>query len=178
MKGIVFTEFVEMVESAHGADMVDTLIDQTNPTSGGIYVSTGTYDHTELVKMVQELSAQSGTAVDELLVAFGRYLMPRFSESFPHFFDPHDHLFDFLESVHGYIHVEVRKLYPDAELPELSSERIAKNKLTLIYTSRRHLSKFGQGLIEGAAKEFGCTLSIEAEPITDNSIKFHIEIVD
>lgn len=39
MKGIVFTEFLEMVESHHSADMVDDIIDAARLVSGGIYTA-------------------------------------------------------------------------------------------------------------------------------------------
>jgi len=35
MKGIVFSEFISMVETVFSEDMVDDLIDATNPASGG-----------------------------------------------------------------------------------------------------------------------------------------------
>ena len=55
MKGIVFTEFSTMVESLFGEDMLDDLLDATDPASGGAYTSVGTYNHNELVDMVVEL---------------------------------------------------------------------------------------------------------------------------
>lgn len=42
MKGIVFTEFMEMVEQKFGFDMVDTLIAKANLPHDGLYVSGGT----------------------------------------------------------------------------------------------------------------------------------------
>ncbi len=57
MKGIVFTEFIEMVESKFGFDMMDDIIESANLPSGGIYTAVGTYDHTEMVQLVIEISA-------------------------------------------------------------------------------------------------------------------------
>lgn len=45
MKGIVFTEFVDMVEAQFSADMVDDILDDAAPASGGAYTAVGTYDH-------------------------------------------------------------------------------------------------------------------------------------
>ncbi len=45
MKGVVFTEFIEMVEDQFSADMVDDIIDDAQPPSGGAYTAVGTYDH-------------------------------------------------------------------------------------------------------------------------------------
>ena len=55
MKGIIFTEFLEMVETEYGMDMVDRLIDSSKIASQGAYTSVGTYDHRELIHLVGEL---------------------------------------------------------------------------------------------------------------------------
>ena len=178
MKGIVFAQFAELVESKFGTDMVDTLIEKTNPPSGGVYVATGTYDHSELVAMVVELSKQTQVPVPDLLISFGKFLMPRFRASFPQFFDPHHRLFDFLESVHGYIHIEVRKLYPDAMLPTLSCQRVSDNRMDVIYNSSRHLGDFGRGLIEGAAEQYRTKVRINPVAVDNDTIRFEVEIVD
>ena len=52
MKGIVFTEFLEMVEDRFSLDMVDDLIDDCDLPSGGVYTAVGTYSHEEIVALV------------------------------------------------------------------------------------------------------------------------------
>ena len=42
MKGIVFTEFLEMVESKFGIEMVNGLLDSSELASGGVYSAVGT----------------------------------------------------------------------------------------------------------------------------------------
>ena len=56
MKGIVFKEFIDMVEATFGEEMLDTVIENSDLPSGGVYTSVGTYPHTELVAMVVTLS--------------------------------------------------------------------------------------------------------------------------
>ncbi len=48
MKGIVFTNFFEMVEEKIGFELVDQLIEGTELATGGAYTTIGTYDHKEL----------------------------------------------------------------------------------------------------------------------------------
>jgi hypothetical protein len=135
MKGVVFTEFFGMVEQVFSADMVDDLIEATEPPSGGAYTAVGTYDHAEIVAMVVELSARSGTPTDELLAAFGKHLFGRFHELYPVFFDGVPDAFSFLSSIEDVIHVEVRKLYPDAELPRFESWFPDEESMVLVYRS-------------------------------------------
>src|SRR6266540_2882152 len=117
MKGMIFTEFLEMVEDHFSPEVADRIIEACHLPSGGAYTAVGTYDHHEMVQLVTELSRESGIAVPALLHLFGKHLFGRFVANYPQFFEGIDSAFDFLEKIHSYIHVEVRKLYPDAELP-------------------------------------------------------------
>jgi predicted homoserine dehydrogenase-like protein len=63
MKGIVFTEFLDMVETTISADAVDDVIEAAGVPSGGAYTAVGTYDHKEMVSLVGALSEVSGHPV-------------------------------------------------------------------------------------------------------------------
>jgi hypothetical protein len=149
MKGIVFTELASMVESKFGPDMMDDVLDECDLASGGAYTSVGTYDHRELIEIVGALSKKTGIPVKDLIQTYGYYLFARFHHMMPGFFEKPCDTFDFLESVHGYIHVEVKKLYPDAALPSFQTKRINENHLEMTYTSRCPFADFAEGLIHG-----------------------------
>lgn len=177
MKGVVFTEFMEMVESVYGMSVVDSLIEEAATPSGGVYVSTGTYDHNELVQYVLALSRRTSTPVPQLLEAFGLHLTSRFHVLFPAFFK-HPGLFEFLESVHGYIHVEVRKLYPDADLPMIRCQDRSEKRLVVVYESKRRLSDLGRGLILGAARVFGTPARVTEIHRDGDVVKFEVVLTD
>ena len=63
-------------------------------------------------------------------------------------------MFSFLNSIDQYIHPEVLKLYPDAELPRFQSEIKSDNEMVLNYMSSRKMSDLAIGLIKGAANYF------------------------
>jgi len=44
MKGIVFTEFLELVENKFGLEMLDAIIEASNLESEGVYTRIGTYN--------------------------------------------------------------------------------------------------------------------------------------
>ncbi len=161
MKGIVFTEFMELVEKNWGLDMVDDIVDATALPSGGAYTSVGTYDIQELLDLVTELSRRVETPVPTLVHAFGNYLASSFAGKFPDFFAEVDNSFDFLKRVDNHIHVEVRKLYADAELPVFSYQDVDENTMILNYQSTRHLPDLAHGLIEGTAKYYNEELDIQ-----------------
>ena len=56
--------------------------------------------------------------------------------------------------------MEVKKLYPDAELPRFTSSRPSENTLELIYSSVRKMSAFAEGLIQDTALYYGEEIDI------------------
>lgn len=176
MKGVVFTEFFGMVEQEFSADLVDDLIDATQPASGGAYTAVGTYDHREIVAMVVELSARSGTPVPDLLQAFGRYLFGRFHAMYPVFFEGVDGSFAFLDSIERVIHAEVRKLHPDAELPRFETELLGDDGMVLVYRSPRHMEDLAAGLIAGCAEHFGDEVHIDRATRDDGAVAFRLTL--
>lgn len=169
MKGIVFTEFLDMVESQFSADMVDDVIDQAAPPNGGAYTAVGTYDHAELVAMVAALSDKTGVAVPDLVRAFGQHMFGRFYAGFPSFFVGVTDAVTFLSGIEHIIHAEVLKLYPDAQLPQFDCER-TDTGLRMLYKSPRHLEDLALGLIQGAVAHWGGGYRVEQEPTAEGML--------
>lgn len=161
MKGIVFTELLQLVDATLGMNACERLIDAAQLPSGGAYTSVGTYPHAEMVALLTQLSAVTATPVEGLLRDFGEHLFGRFAVLFPHFLAGVGTTLEFAERVDGVIHREVRKLYPDAELPKFDHERLSASRLILTYRSARPLADLAEGLLLGCARHFGETLLIE-----------------
>jgi len=140
MKGVVFTEFLSFVSERFGVDTVDDIIDDSDLPSGGAYTTVGTYNHAEMATLCGALSKRTGTPVADLIRGFGTHLSGTFARGYPAFFDRCGNFLDFLESIEGHIHVEVRKLYPDAELPTFRVEQRTPTQLIMEYRSPRRLS--------------------------------------
>ncbi len=166
MKGVVFTEFIEMVEDRFSIGVADKIIEASDLPSGGAYTAVGTYDYQELVQLVTNLSTATGIAVPDLVREFGRYLFGRFSIGYAHFFAGVESTFDFLENVEKYIHIEVQKLYPEAELPTFEYIMSKPGHLTLIYHSKRALPDLAEGLIIGCIEYFGEQIDIDREDLS------------
>lgn len=149
MKGIVFTEFLEFVENQHGIVMVDKLISKSDLESKGIYSAVGTYDHNEMVQLVTWLSKETKVPIGELLTIYGQHFFYILYSSYPSFFENVKGCFEFLSTLDNYIHPEVLKLYPDAELPRFETESMEENEMHLVYHSERALYNFAEGLMHG-----------------------------
>lgn len=171
MKGVVFTEFLEMVEARFSADLVDDVIDAANLPSGGVYTAVGTYPHEEIVALVLALSQQTGLSVRDLLLAFGERLFGRFVQGYPAFFVGVTDAFQFLAGIEDIIHAEVLKLYPDAELPRFIIEHHDTTKLQLLYHSGRHFEDLAEGLMRGCVAHFGGEINISRESIGEGDAR-------
>lgn len=166
MKGIVFTEFLEMVEDRFSPEVADRIIEASNLPSGGAYTAIGTYDHTEMTQLVTQLSVATGTTVPVLVHAFGQYLFGRFVALYPQFFEGVESAFPFLDKIDSYIHVEVLKLYPDAELPRFECDTSEPGRFTMIYRSTRGFADLAEGLIRGCIEHYGENITIQREDLS------------
>jgi hypothetical protein len=163
VKGIVFTEFLGFVAQRYGEDTVDDIIDASALPGGGAYTSVGTYDHGELVALCNALAQQTGQDIPTLVQAFGVYLSGSFAKGYPAFFARCGHFFDFLESIEEHIHKEVKKLYPDAELPSFTACERTPSRLVLDYRSPRQMGDLALGLIQGSAQHFGVQVRVQQQ---------------
>ncbi len=160
MKGMVFTLFNELVEQQFGMDTWEHLLDKVKPKSEGIYTAGESYDDAELMALVTELSAKTKIPASDLVRAFGKFMFPNLASKYPIFLQGQPTLKDFLKTVHDVIHVEVRKLFPEASLPVIEYEDPSPKALVILYRSPRKMCHLSEGLIEGAAEHFNTSVTI------------------
>ena len=163
MKGVVFQEFIQMVETSFSPEMADRIIDASDLSTGGAYTSVGTYHHDEMVQLVVQLSASTGIPVPALLHAFGKHLLGRFAVMYPKHFAGRTSTFELLEVLDNKIHVEVRKLYPDAELPVFDHTIAAPGTMAFVYRSKRPFADLAAGLIAGCIGHFNERIDVSRE---------------
>ena len=169
MKGMVFTEFLDLVEDRFGLEDADAIIAAGGSEHGGSYTAVGNYDYKEMVHMVVALSERSGVPVADLLHVFGEHLFTVFHRKYGNFFDGVNSAFEFLGSIEDTIHVEVRKLYPDAELPEFTYPEQTDTRLVMDYKSARPLAHFAHGLIDGCIKHYGTVIDVTMVDMSDGA---------
>lgn len=160
MKGLVFAELLEMAETQLGERAIDEVFDGLTLASEGAYTRVGNYPCSELIALVEALSKKMDVSPESFQQRFGHWMFKSFSASHPEFLEKRAGAFDMLEAIEDEVHVEVRKLYPDAELPRFEVDRRASNRLVMRYISQRPLKFFCLGLIEGCLSEFSETAKI------------------
>lgn len=171
MKGVVFTEFLQLVEEKFGYEVVDQVLVESNLENQGAYTAVGTYDYNELIQMVVALSQNVGIEVPVLVKTFGRHLFEKFAEGYATKISGFQSSFDLIEQVEDYIHVEVRKLYPEAELPTFTYQHIDDETLVMTYESSRPFADLCEGLIEKCIEHFGNDATCTREDLLANGTK-------
>ncbi|MGB5980872.1 MAG: heme NO-binding domain-containing protein [Nonlabens sp.] len=177
MKGIVFTEFLELVEEKFGFSMVDTIIDNSELPSGGVYTSIGTYSFSEMLQLVTNLSKETAIPVDDLLLVYGEHFFRVVETSYVGLLETYKDPIEMLSSIENHIHVEVRKIYPDAELPTFEVLSKDSDRLQMKYTSSRAMHHFGLGLMNKTFDYFNQEATITLEFLNEKGTEVIFNIV-
>ena len=176
MKGIVFTEFLDLVEVKFGLETVDEIIEKSDLKTDGVYTSIGTYAFSDMLQLLQNLSEKTKITIDELLLIYGEHFFSVLEKSYPDLLATYKDPIEMISSIENHIHVEVRKIYPDAELPTFEVIEKKENSLVMIYRSSRAMHHFGLGLMNKTFEHFNSTASIQLEKVKENGteVKFII----
>lgn len=177
MKGIIFTEFLEMVEETFGLESVDTIIEGASLPSEGAYTAVGTYDFNEMVQLLTALSTKTEIPVGDLLFEFGQYLFNSLVKIHPEVISAYTNPLGLLYSIEDHIHVQVKKLYPDAELPTFKVLEKTKDKMELVYASSRGLYRLAHGLMTKTFEHFGTHAKISCKLLKEDGTEVLFSIL-
>lgn len=169
MKGMMFTEFLDMVEARHGLAVKDQVIRSAALPNDGAYTSIGSYDHHELLRLAGATAEATGTPMPALMGEFADTVFALFLRRYRPMIDAAPNCFAFLEGIEAHIHVEVRKLYPDAELPAFDYPQREARQLVLDYRSPRPMAAFAEGLIRAAIRHYGEPIRLAVEDRADGA---------
>ena len=176
MKGIVFTEFLELVEDKFGLEMVDKIITSSTLESEGIYTAVGTYSFSEMLQLLTHLSENTGISIDNLLLVYAEHFFSVIEKSYPGLLATYKDPIEMISSIENHIHVEVRKIYPDAELPTFEVVEKTEKSLVMIYTSSRAMHHFGLGLMNKTFEHFNSTAAIDLQKIKEDGTEVRFVI--
>lgn len=179
MKGILFTEFMSFVEAELGDEALDEIIETCagKLSTDGAYTSVGTYPCEELQALLAAAAHRSGASQQALLESFGQNLASTFVKAYPDYFNRCSNLFDFVAQIDSYIHLEVLKLYPDAELPRFDVVARDDDRIALSYESPRGLHHLAVGLFHGSAAHYREPVQVSFEPAAGDGSSGRFELV-
>lgn len=176
MKGILFCEFVEYLESEFGDDQAQLIIEKSTLESKGAYTRVGFYDYQELIGLLTMTAEQTNHDPNDLLQGYANHLFGVFKRDYGVFFEGKNTAIDMLKTVDDHIHVEVKKLYPDAELPSFQYEQEGE-KIKLNYQSPRPLASVAYALVSACLHSFGDEQKLMNYKIADDQKSAYFEIV-
>lgn len=159
MKGVVFNLLEQVVVASQGDDAWDRLL--ADADLKGAYSSLGSYPDREMLALVQSLATSLQVSEQEVLRWFGCAAMPLLFQRYPRFFAAHTGVRSFVLSVNEFIHPEVRKIYPGAEVPIFVFHEESDGGLLMEYRSPRKLCALAQGFIEGAAGHYNEIVAVK-----------------
>ncbi len=183
MLGMVFTTFVEMVEDKFSPELADSILADANLPHGGAYTAVGYYPFEEIVSLVSLLSEKTSIPIHDLLLVFGKHLFGILAHSHAGAMGRKPDIFALLASLDDDIHREVRKLYPQADLPHFTVQHRDEHSMQLAYHSPRNLHVLAMGLIEGAAEFYQTPVQIEmqwatrSDPSTSEQHSGHQDVI-
>ena len=179
MKGIILSEFVEFLEESLGDSRTQKIIDASQLKSLGAYSRVGQYDYQELIQLLTQTVSETDTEAKVLLEQFSDHLFKVFKRDYSLFFEGVSSAAEMLTQIDNHIHVEVQKLYPDAELPKFEYIRNG-NQLTLKYQSPRPLALVAQSLVGACLKFFGDSEALISSSMASDhkSAEFVIQTLD
>lgn len=176
MKGLVFTTFYSHCEDRYGIEMLDDIIEDANLPNKGAYTSVGTYPFQEMVALISALVQRTGHSLPVVMEEFGAACFAKWVTYAPKHFESKS-LFEILAGIDHFHETEVRKLYPDAELPSFVVESRDETKLLLRYVSCKPLADLAAGVIKGAAAYLGDTIKVKHWRVTEDTesyVRFEI----
>lgn len=178
MKGFIFTNFIDFVEKSNGLDMVDQMLEECDLASEGVYSAFNSYEFDELVTLLTYVSKKTDISPQILLETFGRFVFPYLIGKHSYIIEKYSNAIDLIAGIENHIHIEVKKLYEDAELPTFNVVEKKEDSLTIIYTSTRGLTYFAIGLMKETLQFFKVkgTIDMVENYNNDGSVKFHIEL--
>lgn len=160
MKGMVFNLLEDFIVAGHGQDTFEKIYKNTNLITKDPFIGPQVYPDEDFLALVSTACTELSLPVEAAVREFGKFCFPKLIEVDESFTKTTSSTLDFLKTVHGIIHVEVKKLHPDAELPAFSYSDLNNNTLVMEYRSTKKLCFFAEGLIDSCASYFGESVKI------------------
>lgn len=171
MKGVIFTEFLEMMEDLMGLEFTNQVIENAHLENKGAYTSVGFYQHQDIIKLMESLNHYVKNPRNMLLKSYGELFFYRLSAKYPQSLKKYGSTFNFLQQAPQLLDQEIRKLEPQASIPDIKTELLSPYSLHLYYYSEEKMSYLLEGLIHGCIGQFEEQISLKRENLDSEEKK-------
>lgn len=122
--------------------------------SRGVYAATGDYSHEELFQLAARYMEKAKLGEDDVMYGLAQGVIAYFHEKHPHIFTGYADFSTFLRAINSFIHPEVYRIHPGAELPVFNTLHEASGRSILLYQSPRRMPGFAKAMIMASAREY------------------------
>lgn len=158
MHGLIFSELKKYVETKFDAETWDTLQEKAG-LKGNLYLAASVYPDNDLLSLMATACQMTGMDAKTILEDFGDFIAPDLIRQYSFLIKPDWTLVDFLCNTEDTIHKIVR-FHPGVAPPQLIVRRLADDRVTISYDSKRKMCALLKGIVKGAAKHYNKTVSI------------------
>ena len=157
MHGVIFASYSDFVTARFGAETARAVF-----ASEPIYLMSEAYEDERLLELIKQTCQRMEVSIEELVRDFGVFTAQRtFARLYPAFFEVAGSARPFLLTIEERIHELVRATIPNARPPELHVTPLGEDAVTIAYTSPRKLCSLLEGLVDGTARHYGESASID-----------------
>lgn len=171
MKGVLFTELIEMMEDLMGLEFTNKVIEEAKLENKGAYTSIGYYQHQDMLKLLDSLGKYIENPRNVVLKSYGEYFFQRTSANYPNKIEQYKNTFSLLKQAPQILDQEIRKLEPKASIPEIKTEYLSQESMKILYHSEEKMSYLLEGLITGCIGYFQESISLKRENLDQEGTK-------
>lgn len=171
MKGILFTELIEMLEGLVGLELTNRIIDDAQLPNKGAYTAIGTYSHSDMNSLMESLGKHVKNPKEILLKSYGEYFFHRVSQLYSDKIKIYDDTFSLLLQLHNFLDLETHKLYPQATISLVNATQKAPECMEVFYNSKQNMNLLLEGAILGCIKYFQEHITITREELDEEGSK-------
>lgn len=167
MKGTVVSIWLGTIEKVYGAEVKRKAMTSVNWPIDKMISPLDDIVDKEIFSLVEEVGRITGKSYNEVWRTIGQNNVENFYKWFPSYFE-RSSLKGFLMMMDT-VHAQLTKMIKGATPPRLIPHEIDENTFTITYISKRGLTDYLQGLMEGASKHFNEKMEMEVLEHTKNA---------
>lgn len=161
MIGLIFTSLADMIEDKYGLVTWNEIVRAADIPHCGAYTAGQSYPDEQIVRLVTIISEKLNTPIPDVLQMFGKHVFSYLAGTYPDISNRFSTAKDMLMHVDDYIHKEIAFYHPQkVGLPTFECVDRGEGALTMYYRSPRKLCYLAEGVIQGVATHFGCSISL------------------
>ena len=152
MKGTVVSTWLNSLRSLYGNEVVDTALKKRNWDKERIISPLDDIHDQEIFAVFQQISDDIHEPVNTIWRRVGKQNIRTFQKWFPSYFERHS-LKGFLMMMDD-VHAQLTKIVKGANPPRLIAKEVAEKEIEITYISKRGLTDYFLGLLEGSSEFF------------------------